>query len=236
MNFRAVLLDFYGTLASAVAGRVSVHELAEKRGHTLQHEVLYRWSVDALDGTEHLEHSTSRDAYGAFRRERRRQALAECGVGPDDLEPLLDDMEGQDAVFAFEAYAEVPGVLAELRARGLRLAICSNWDWDLDRAIEASGLSGLVDFEISSARVGARKPHPRIYTATLDAVGVEPAEALFVGDTWGPDVEGPLAAGMTPVHLVREGDDRYVPRYPDEFFEQPGVHRITDLRGLLDLV
>ena len=58
-----------------------------------------------------------------------------------------------------------PAVLRDLRGRGVALAICSNWDWDLHEAIESAGLTGAVDVVVSSAWVGARKPHPRIYDA-----------------------------------------------------------------------
>ena len=96
------------------------------------------------------------------------------------------------------AYEETAAVLAELRARGLTLAICSNWDWDLEEAIAAAGLTGTVDVTVSSAWIGARKPHRRMYDAVLERTGVAPEDALFVGDTWSCDVEGPRAAGLRP--------------------------------------
>ena len=91
-------------------------------------------------------------------------------------------------------------MLAELRARGLRIVVCSNWDWDLREAVAESGLTDAVDALVSSAWVGARKPHPRIYAAALAEAGVPAAEVLFVGDTWGPDVVGPVR-GRIPAAL-----------------------------------
>ena len=73
------------------------------------------------------------------------------------------------------------------RAAGARLAlaICSNWDWDLHEAIESAGLTGAFDLVVSSAWVGARKPHPRIYDAhAASSSASRPTDALFVGDTW----------------------------------------------------
>ena len=89
--------------------------------------------------------------------------------------------------------------------RGLRIVICSNWDWDLREAVAESGLTAAVDAMVSSAWVGARKPHPRIFAAALAEAGVAPERAVFVGDTWGPDVVGPSEAGMTPLYLRRDG-------------------------------
>ena len=58
---------------------------------------------------------------------------------------------------------------------------------------------------------------------------------LFVGDTWGPDVEGPLAAGMRPAYLERDG------HWPDATLppDPPGgdvVPRLRDLRDVIPLV
>ena len=61
-----------------------------------------------------------------------------------------------------------------IATRGIALAICSNWDWDLVEAIEAAGLTGSVDTVVSSAWVGARKPHRRMYDAVLERAGLDP--------------------------------------------------------------
>ena len=47
-----------------------------------------------------------------------------------------------------------------------------------------------------SSEIGLRKPAPRIYQAVLERLGVEPADALFVGDRVREDVQGPAALGM----------------------------------------
>ena len=97
----------------------------------------------------------------------------------------------------------------------------------------SAGLDGSVDVMVTSARAGARKPHPRIFRYTLDACGVDAADAVFVGDSWGPDVEGPAAIGMRPVHVWR-------PEWDTEREQPPpltdGVVRLPNLNGLVDLV
>ena len=61
-----------------------------------------------------------------------------------------------------------------------------------------------------------------------------PPTSLFVGDTWGPDVDGPRAVGMRPLYLRRDG------HWPDATApDEPAAEDATvapDLRGLLDLV
>jgi putative hydrolase of the HAD superfamily len=227
----AVLVDFYGTLARAVTWGPTREEVLSRRGFIVPAEVRRQWGDQHIDGIEHLEHSRSAEHYRAWERDRLRRMVVECGVGPDDAEVLVDDLYAASKSFALEAYPEVPDVLTELRRGGVTVAVCSNWDWHLDRALAQAGLDGLVDFVVTSARAGARKPHPRIFRHTLERCGVEPAAALFAGDSWRPDVEGPLAAGMRAVHVWR-------PEFTVERGEPPpltdGVVRVDDLRGVLD--
>ena len=228
---KAVILDFYGTLAETPDWGPSWADLVASVGYELPDDVRDRWWNDGLDGTEHDEHSQSRDHYVAWQQTRIRGMLDDCGVPPTTQDDLIARVREIGAHRRMQAYDEVPAVLAELRARGLRLAICSNWDWDLLDAIDAAGLSATCDLVVSSAWVGARKPHPRMYDAVLSQTGVAPADALFVGDTWACDVEGPRAAGLRTVYLRRShfGPDTTA---PDDHHAQD-VHRATDLRDLL---
>ena len=74
-----------------------------------------------------------------------------------------------------------PACSTTLRDRGVRLVICSNWDWDLEPAIAEAGLAGRFDVVVSSAWAGARKPHPRIYRYLLEQADLDPAERALRG-------------------------------------------------------
>jgi putative hydrolase of the HAD superfamily len=230
----AVIFDFYGTLAETPDWGPSWAELVTSVGFELPDEVRDRWWNDGIDGTEHDEHSQSRDHYVAWQRARMQGMLDECGLPRPVQDELIDRVRAIGAHRTMSAYDEVAAVVAELRARGLTLAICSNWDWDLTEALDAAGLAGAFDVVVSSAWVGARKPHERIFHAVLERIDVGSGDALFVGDTWTCDVEGPRSVGLEPVYLRRPhfGPD---PTAPDDHHEQD-VHRADDLRMLLDLV
>ena len=101
-----------------------------------------------------------------------------------------------------------------MRSHGYLVAICSNWGWDLDLSLAQAGLIEHLDGAVTSARAGARKPHPRIFAVTTEVVGVPPSEVLFVGDSMRPDVEGSMAVGMTAVHIWRPDAAVELPRRP----------------------
>ena len=64
---------------------------------------------------------------------------------------------------------------------------------------------------------------------------MEAADAIFVGDTWTCDVEGPRRCGMQPVYIRRPhyGVDYTAPE--GERPEDADVVRTTDLTVLLEL-
>jgi putative hydrolase of the HAD superfamily len=230
VTVRAVLLDFYGTLARATAW-ISLGDVMAEHGYELPGEIHAGWWNEGFDGVEHLEHSESREHYQAWTRQRLLAMLAETDVHPGEYEMIVNKLRAGNETRVLEAYDEVPDALRRLRGRGLRLAVCSNWDWDLDAAIAEAGLADHFDVLVASAWAGARKPHPRIFEHTLAEVGAEAHECVFVGDTWGPDVEGPRAMGMRPVYLDRAGHWPDATA-PDDPAADAAVTILPDLSGL----
>ncbi|MFF3556910.1 HAD family hydrolase [Streptomyces tsukubensis] len=230
----AVALDFYGTLVRMVPPLPPTHDaVLRRRGlHTAADQWGDMWSTGPADGEDHREHSVSEAAYRAWEVDRLRRRALDRGVPADMAGEVAVELDRAGKTLTLELFPDVLDSLARLRGRGLRIVVCSNWFWDLDRAVAAAGLGGLVDSTVSSARAGARKPHPLIYRAVLEACGTTPGRTLFVGDMWEPDVLGPLALGMRAAHLHRpdravEGTAPPLPR---------GAARITTLRTLTDPV
>ena len=230
---RAVLFDFYGTLARATQW-LSIDVLLAERGYELSKVVHDRWWNDGIDGIEHLEPSQSREAYEAWQHDRLLGMLAETDVHPGEYEEILEQLRQGNETRVLEAYPEVPGVLDTLCRRDVRLAVCSNWGWDLEEALSEVGLGPEFEVVVSSAWAGARKPHPRIFEQTLEQLGTGPTDVMFVGDTWGPDVVGPSALGMTPLYLQRHDHwaDNGAPADP----ASEGVTVAADLTPILDLL
>ena len=129
-----------------------------------------------------------------------REALAEAGVeaGDDELTRFLEAEHGAWEPARMLA-STTHALLESLRGRGLRLGLVSNAvdpPWLLHRDLERYGVAERLDVAVFSSEAGWRKPHPAIFERALAALGVEPAAALFVGDSLANDVGGARAVGM----------------------------------------
>jgi putative hydrolase of the HAD superfamily len=78
----------------------------------------------------------------------------------------------------------------QLRARGLAVAVVSNWDLSLHERLAPLGIP-----VVTSAEAGARKPDPAVFRVALERLEVSPERTLHVGDT-AADEEGARAAGL----------------------------------------
>jgi putative hydrolase of the HAD superfamily len=105
----------------------------------------------------------------------------------------------------FHLYDDARETLVELASRGLKLGLISNSHRCLVSFQAHFGLDGLVSAAVSSSELGYLKPHPRIFQAALDRLGVEAARAVMVGDSVPHDIAGARAIGMRGVLLARNG-------------------------------
>lgn len=156
---------------------------------------------DVLMPLERFVGSPSEDEVDWLEVERAAWDAAGLPI-PDGLLYELVDAEQMcwDRIVKVDAGA-VP-VLSELRARGIQRAICSNAPFPpemMRRQVEANGIGPLMDGVVFSSMIGRRKPAPEMYQAALNAIGVAPDRALFVGNRVREDYEGPRSLGMRAV-------------------------------------
>lgn len=163
-----------------------------------------------------------------------REVLDGFGVSVDE-EELGRFLEAEHATWqpARVMGAQTHALLDSLRARGLKLGLVSNaFDppWILHRDLERMGLAERLDFAVFSSEVGRRKPDPAIFETALEALGVQAADAMFVGDRLYEDVRGAGELGMTTVQaLWFRADDHPEGGEPDyEAFTQMDVLNLAD--------
>jgi phosphoglycolate phosphatase len=98
-------------------------------------------------------------------------------------------------------FGGIPGLLEELRGRGLRLAVATGKSRrGLGRALASSGLAPFFE-ATRCADEGFPKPHPDMVLRILDETGVEASRAVLVGDTT-HDLELAANAGVDAVAVT----------------------------------
>lgn len=105
----------------------------------------------------------------------------------------------------FAMYEDVPDVLRELHASGLKIGLISNSHRCLTAFQTHFDLEGLFSATISSLAHGYMKPHRSIFEAALRSAGVDASESVMVGDSLTHDVDGARRLGMRGVLVARAG-------------------------------
>jgi putative hydrolase of the HAD superfamily len=135
------------------------------------------------------------------------EALRVLGASPEAAE----EVAAIRRAVTQEGLVPVPGAvetLAELRARGLRIGLITVCSDDVPALWPETRFQGFFDAEVFSCSVGLRTPDPRIYLLACEQLGVEPREAMFVGDGSNDELAGAERMGMTAVLLERLGEEQ----------------------------
>lgn len=213
---RAILLDSFGTLVSMeppgprLAAALGVEP--ERAERAFRAEIAY-YVAHHVEGRDEPSLSELRDRCAAVLLDE----LDEPGL------TLSDARAAMLGAIRFSAYPDAAPALRELRARGLRLVVASNWDCSLPQVLEDAGLAELVHGVVASATVGADKPAAALFEAALTVAGCDAAEALHVGDSPANDVAGAERAGIRAVLLDRAGAWPATPGSIAGLAELPGL-------------
>ncbi|MCE1180116.1 HAD family hydrolase [Actinomycetota bacterium] len=96
----------------------------------------------------------------------------------------------------------IPYLWEGLRDKGIRVGVLSNTIWTREYhhgVFARDGVLDLIDGDVYSSEVAWVKPHPEIFLAAAEAVGVAPERCVYVGDRSYEDVHGPQQVGMRAI-------------------------------------
>lgn len=196
----AVTVDGYGTLVRLVDPVPALAAALTERGCEREPGAVREAFLAEVAYYKPAAHE-GRDAtsLASLRQECARVFLEAAGA---DVEPA-SFVDAFMSAIVMEAEPGAVEMLRSLRARGLELAVVSNWDVGLVEHLERIGIASLFSAIATTAEAGAPKPEPAAFHLALERLGVEPARALHVGDEPG-DEKGAAAAGMrfAPAPLV----------------------------------
>ena len=104
-----------------------------------------------------------------------------------------------------EVYPDVEPTLTKLAKDDYFLGLISNAPPNTGRVVEVLGLRKYLGSVVISGDVGYSKPNPEIFNIALREAGVNPTDALYVGDFYEADIVGARNAGIKGLLIEREG-------------------------------
>jgi putative hydrolase of the HAD superfamily len=202
MTFRAVLFDAAETLFTT---RGSVGEIyagvARKYGSQASSEDIQAAFLNNFRGAGPL---TASDQKGWW-KDLVYRVFSQVGMFEnfdrffDEVYDRFRDSQG------WILFPETLAVLEQLKQWRLKLGIISNFDSRIYSVMDSLGIRQFFDAVVLSSETGYSKPDPEIFAAGSSAIGVDPSEALFVGDSPQDDVEAAMRAGFSAVLIDRTG-------------------------------
>ena len=197
---KVITFDFYGTL-------VQWHEGIE----AVFREILARHGKADADPTSmihefHTEGRRLRDTppwkpYAKVLHDSLVAAMNHAGraMCPDDLNGLIM------RISSLPAHPEVPAALADLRAKGFKLAAISNTDDDLIAgSLPLLGLT--LDAVITAQQAKAYKPDRKLFQHAHAVLGVTPAETIHVAASQALDMAVCKAMGIRAFWVNRRSE------------------------------
>ncbi|SFV15680.1 HAD family hydrolase [Pseudoduganella namucuonensis] len=171
--------------APKVAQRFTIEELRARRMALLERQPEFHLDLAKL------------------RRAGLRAAFAHVGEDEAIVEEAMRHFHA--ARNAVTPYDDVLPGLLKLREK-LTLGTVTNGNADL----ELVGLAHHFKVSLAASHFGRAKPDPAIFLAACEALGVAPAEAVYVGDDLRLDVEGAQKAGLRAVWMNRTGSSAHL--------------------------
>jgi putative hydrolase of the HAD superfamily len=220
----AVLFDFGGTLdAPGVTWKERAWRLYRAAGvvdDPRRFDSIFYEADDALVGTVPITLPLAETV-------RRVFDGVSAGLGVADARLT----ERLAARFVADCRAHLAASAAVLRPLAVRyrLGIVSNFYGNLAAICAEAGLAPLLGVVADSTVVGVAKPDARIFRHALDALGLPPAQATFVGDSRPRDMEGARGLAMRHVWLVEAGAPAAAPCCAGD----PVIRSLDELDGVL---
>ena len=180
MKYKAVLYDMDGTVLDTLGDLVSAVN------YTLEHFGLPLRSVEEIRGF------LGNGAKNLITRS------APEGTAPEKIEEMLEfylPWYNSHCQILTAPYPGIIELMQELRALGVKQAVISNKQDSAVKPLAAHYFPGLLESALGESETVKKKPNPDAVLAALKELGVDKAEAIYVGDSE-VDVQTAINADM----------------------------------------
>jgi HAD superfamily hydrolase (TIGR01549 family) len=214
--YRAIFFDLDGTLIEEGAGvpeaRAAVAQALREQGHGVTDQ---RYSAAASAVIDDLLASNGGVWPAVFSRNAAITATLERLSLPTTS---VGDLSERHRQVRLKHLTLISGAVKAVEQAGdqHRVGLITNGpSLEQREKLRRSGLESRFESMTISGEVGVAKPEPAIFEQALISLGVDPGEAVYVGNNFASDVVGAHAAGLRSVWLRHPGatsiDDSVTP-------------------------
>lgn len=234
-SVKGIIFDYGGTIDSGGKHWSEViWEAYHKAGVAVgkpEFREAYVFAERELARTLHiLPHHTFADLLLIKVRIELEHLCREGLFAPAEVEAKAAEIAGLCYDAARASIAAARPVLEQLAAR-YPMVLVSNFYGNIASVLTDFGIRHFFDKIIESAVVEVRKPDPRIFILGVEALGMDAADVLVVGDSFTKDIEPALKAGCHAVWLKGKG---WTPEEDARVFN-PIITSLSQLPALLGL-
>lgn len=201
-----IYFDFFGTL---VDYEPSIHPTTANAPH----DFACRAGLTLTEAhTDALWDQAWHELDGAAERSGRECSMQQIAIRFAELLEIPECAE-QELTRLVDDYLEIWSTAVrpaagiheclEALAGDYQLSVVSNTHHPtlVQRLLARFALDSYFDEVFTSVEIGWRKPRPEIFAHVLKRHGIAASAAVFVGDNWIADVEGPRSVGMSTFYV-----------------------------------
>jgi putative hydrolase of the HAD superfamily len=209
-------------------------------------EVVQTWAAAFREFAPTLKQTGWYDGYlkqgEPTRTEQMRLTLLRLGIVDEERAQKLSESYMVERNRALKLFDDAENVLTELKKR-FPLGLITNGPADIQRQeIETLAIESYFDHIFIEGEMGEGKPNPSVFARATSAVGCEPHEILFVGNSFAHDVTPAIECGWRAIWVRRATDvppsSGPGPAQPEEAPQGAAkpdavIADLTDLLGML---
>lgn len=197
------------------------------RSQIIRHYLAPSLSFDAVDAVvRHIKHSMDKQPLSiplGWWLELQDRIAAIYGLLPEESRVPIPNLKSviktvEEAILDLSRFSppilveqDLPEILAEIKSRGVKLALFCNTGFIDERQIQAGfeklGIWHFFDYPIFSSLYHVLIPNRMIYEGLVARTHVQRDRVLYVGDNHEADVIAPMEAGFQTLHFTKHSDE-----------------------------
>lgn len=140
-----------------------------------------------------------------------RAILTDAGMPCDEaaLDRAVEIRTAYSRRQLMNPYTDTLPTLQALRDAGRKIGLISDCSPETAQLWPHSPLAEFIPDPVLSCAVGLRKPDPRIYHLACARMGIDPLQAVYVGDGDSNEIHGAHAFNLCPILLDRGEDSAF---------------------------